>query len=190
MPLTPPTIAGTLAASFAGVAFTGVGLPQLSLGVGTGVNLWTSSTLVVTTVDVGTLGVGAGLFPCAIPQPLLLAGLTTGFAGMNMAGTSAPQLIAALANGLSLAFLQGMITTVHPTVGVGTGVASFPGPSSVPSMLAGFAAAGMTGTSVAQLATAIGMGLDIAFAGFTIPVPIVGAPAPSPSSGVGVGKII
>lgn len=190
MPLTPPGIAAAVSTAMAGVGMTGTAVPQLAFAVGTGVTLWTSSTLIVTTVDVGTLGVGAGLLPCAIPAPLLLAGFSAGLPASGIVGVGAPQLAAALANGLSLAFLQGLITTVNPTVGVGTGVATFPGPSSIPSMLAGFASAGLTGTSTAQLATGIGMGLDIAFASFTIPIPIVGAPSPLPSGGIGTGKIV
>lgn len=191
MPLTPPGIASTMTAAFAGVAFTGVGIPQLSLAIGTGVTLWTSSTLLVATVDVGTLGVGAGSFPCLIPQPLLMSGMMTGLASNGLAGTASPQLAAALANGLALAFSsQGLIVTAHPTVGIGTATVTFPGPSAIPAMLAGFASAGLTGISVPQMASAVGMGLDIAFASFVLPIPIIGSPSPFPSGGVGTGKIV
>lgn len=190
MPLTPAGLAGTISTAMAGLAMTGVEIPRFALGIGTGVCLWTSSTLVVATVDIGTLGAGVGTFPCTIPQPLLLAGLTTGFASAGLVGVSSVPLITALANGLALGFPQGLITTAHSSVGVGVGTATFPGPSSIPSITTGLLTSGFSGTSLPQLAAAIGMGLDIAFAGFVIPVPIVGPPSPFPSGGVGVGKIV
>jgi len=191
MPLTPPGIAGTLAPFFAGFGLTGIGVPQLTLAVGTGVSLWTSSTLVVASTDIGTAGAGFSTTPCVIPVPLLIGGLTTGFAGATLTGISVPQLVSALANGLAAAFAtQGVVTLTHAGVGSGVGTAVFAGPSSVPSMLGGFSSSGMTGLAVPQLASAIGTGLDLAFAGFTLPVVVVGPSAPASSTGVGVGKIV
>ena len=190
MPLTPPGIAGVLAPALAGTGMLGVSVPQLALGVGIGVTLWTKA-LTVVTVDAGTLGAGVGTLPCVIPPPLLIGGMLTGLPAAAIAGVASPLLATGLGTGLATAFAtQGLITTVHPTVGVGTGVCTFPGPSAVPFMIAGLASAGLVGTNVAQLGAGIGMGLDIGFAAFTVPIPIVGAPAPASAAGAGTGKIV
>lgn len=190
MPLTPPGIAGVLTPALLGTGNFGISVPQLALGIGTGVTLWTAA-LTVVTVDAGTLGAGVGAIPCLIPPPLLLGGMLAGFASAGLAGISSPLLATGVAVGLSIAFpTQGVITTFHPTVGVGAGVCTFPGPSAVPFMIAGLASVGLVGPNVVQIGTGIGLGLDLSFSVFLIPIPIVGAPAPSPSSGAGTGKII
>lgn len=190
MPLTPPGIAGVLVPALVGTGMLGSNVPQLALGVGIGVTLWTKA-LTVATVDGGTLGVGAGILPCVIPPPLLIGGMLTGFPSAAISGVSSPLLATGLGVGLATAFAtQGLITTVHPTVGVGTGVCTFPGPSAVPFMIEGLTSAGLTGSNVTQLATGIGMGLDIGFAAFTVPIPIVGTPSPVSSAGTGTGKIV
>lgn len=188
MPLTPVGISGAIIPALVGTGMIGTGVAQFANGVAAGIMLWVGQ-LTVTTVDVGTAGVGVGLLPCAIPQPLLLAGFQSSFPASGLLGIMSPLLATGLAVGLSVAFPQGIITTTHPTVGVGTGVASFPGPSAIPSMIAGFKSVGMVGPSTEQAATAIGLGLDIAFAGFVVPVPIVGPPSPVASGGTGTGKI-
>ncbi len=167
----------------------GVGMPKLATGVAAGVMLWVPQVQVVT-VDVGTLGVGVGTTPCLILQPLLLVGISAGFAAQGLVGPMSPLTILALANGLALAFPQGLIVTAHPTVGIGAGVCSFKGPSAVPSMIEGFATVDMTSGGAVKMATAIGMGLDTAFAASLIPTPIVGPPAPAPGGGTGTGKIL
>jgi hypothetical protein len=167
----------------------GVSAPQLAGGIASGIMMWIGQ-LTIATVDVGTLGTGTGQLPCTIPQPLLLGGIQTGFASMALVGVASPALALGISNGLAAAFPQGLIMTVHPTVGVGTATATFPGPSSVPSMIGGLRSVGMVGTQTDRLSTAIGMGLDIAFASFVIPVPIVGAATPTGGSGVGTGKLV
>ena len=190
MPLTPPGIAGVLVPALVGSGMLGTNVPQLALGIGIGVTLWTQS-LTVSTVDAGTLGAGLGFLPCVIPPPLLIGGMLSGFAAAGISGVVMPLLATGIGTGLATAFAsQGVITTVHPTVGVGTGVCSFPGPSAVPFLISGLTSAGLTGTSVTQLGTGIGTGLDIGFAAFVIPIPILGAPSPAPSAGAGSGKIV
>lgn len=189
MPLTPPGITGAVLGGLASAALIGTANAQLAAGVGAGVMLWIGQ-LTVVTADVGTAGVGAGTLPCAIPQPSLLGGMMAGMAATGTIGVAAPLLATGLANGLALAFLQGLITTVHPVVGVGAATATFPGPSAVPSMIAGFKAAGMVGTMTEKTATAVGIGLDIAFGSFVVPIPIVGPPSPVSVSGAGSGKIL
>jgi hypothetical protein len=189
MPLTPVNITASLLGSLSASGMLGTGASQLAVGIASGVMLWVGQ-LTVTTVDVGTLGVGAGTFPCVIPQPLLLAAMLSSFPATGHLGSMSLLLATGIANGLATAFPQGLITTVNPTVGVGTATCIFPGPSAVPSMIAGFKSAGMNGAATEKTAMAVGMGLDIAFGSYVQPIPIVGPPSPSPSSGTGTGKIL
>jgi hypothetical protein len=102
----------------------------------------------------------------------------------------APLLALGLANGLALAFLQALLVTVHPGVGLGSGVAKIVAVGAVPSMIAGFAAAGMVGPGAIKTATGIGIGLTLTFATFAMPIVIAGPPSISPGAGVGTGKIV
>lgn len=189
MPLTPPGIVGTVLPSLLATGNIGMGTPQLSSGIAAGVMLWVAQ-MKVTTIDAGSLGVGAGLLPCVIPQPLLLGGVLAGCAAFGNVGPMMPPFALGVATGLSLAFPQGIITTIHPTVGSGTGVARFVGPSAIPSMIGGFSSVGMVGPGSVKMASSIGMGIDIAFAAFTVPIPIVGSASPVGSGGTGTGTII
>ena len=189
MPLTPVGLAGVLVPALLSAGNIGIAVPQLALGVGTGVGLFAQQSSVVT-VDVGTLGVGAGAQPIIMPQPLLLAGFIAGFAATGTSGVMAPLLALGLANGLNVGFLQGLLVTVHPTVGLGSGVAKVIPAAAIPSMIAGFAAVGMVGPGAIKTATGIGIGLTIAFASFVMPIVIAGPPSIAPGGGAGFGKIV
>ncbi len=189
MPLTPVGLAGVLVPALVSSAQLGIAIPQFALGVGTGVTIFTQST-VVTSVDTGTLGAGVTTIPLLVPQPLLLANLLAGFAATATVGVMAPLMAVGLANGLALGFLQGLVVMTHPGVGAGAGVAKFIGVGAVPAMIAGFTAAGMVGVGAVKMATAIGIALTLTFATYVLPVPIVGAPSILPGAGVGVGKIV
>ncbi len=189
MPLTPATLTGALTSNLSGVGVIGQAASQLAAAVAAGVSLWTPQ-VVVTTADVGTAGAGTGTLPCTIPQPLLLGGIQSGLSSFGNIGPLAPTIALGIANGLAAAYPSGLITTVNPSVGTGTGIAKFAGPSAIASLISGFGSVGMTGMWMTNIASAIGMGLDIAFAGFTVPVPIVGPPSSSPSSGSGTGTIV
>lgn len=189
MPLTPATLTGALASNLSGAGLIGASSSQLAAAIAAGVSMWVPQ-VVVTTADVGTLGSGAGLLPCAIPQPLLLGGLQTGMSSFSNLGPFATSLALGIANGLAAAFPSGLITTTHPSVGAGTGVAKFSGPSAIASLIAGMGTAGLVGTWAANIGSAVGLGLDIAFAGFTVPIPIVGSASPTGGSGAGFGTIV
>jgi hypothetical protein len=189
MPLTPPLVTGALLASLPASGFIGISVPQLAAAIGAGVGLWVSSALQVVTVDVGTLGVGVGILPCVVPPALLTASMLTTFPATGHLGPFAPALANGVALGLSIAFPSGLITTSHPTVGLGACVATFVG-TAVPSMVAGFAAQGLAGPSGVLTATAVGAGLDITFNVLKLPIPIVGPPNIVPSGGVGFGKLL
>lgn len=190
MPLTPPGATTVILPALLGTGNIGLGTPQFASGVATGLSMWAAQAS-VTTIDVGTLGVGSGQMLFVLPQPLLLTGLTAGFASCAIIGIMAPLLIAGLSIGISGALsTQALVKTTHPTVGTGAATAKITGGSAVPMMIAGFAAVGMAGPTVVKQATAIGLGVDIAVAAFVLPVPIVGPSAPASSSGVGFGKIL
>jgi len=189
MPLTPPGLTGVLIPSLAASLMLGTAMPQLAQGVAFGTTFWATQGAVVTSVDVGTLGVGAGAVPLIVPQPLILANLLVAFAANGMLGPMAPLEATGLSVGLSLGLAEALITTIHPTVGAGAGVVKISG-TAIPSMIAGFAAAGMKGPSATQQATAIGMAFDLTFAVFVLPTPILGPPSIVPSAGVGTGKIV
>lgn len=189
MPLTPPGLAGVLIPALVASAQLGIAVPQFCLGVGTGVTLFAQAST-VTSIDTGTLGVGVSVLPLLVPQPLLLTSMLSGFAATGTIGVMAPLLAVGLANGLSLGFLQGLVTMTHPGVGLGAGVAKVIAVGAVPSMIAGFAAAGMVGPAAVKMATAIGIALTLTFAVYILPVPILGPPNIVPGAGVGIGKII
>lgn len=189
MPLTPASLTAVLTVNLLAAGNLGSKTPQLASGIAAGVMIW-NSTLKVQTVDAGSLGVGKGFLPCIIPQPLLLAGLLGGLASTGNVGVRLPLLALGVANGLALGFPTGIITTTHPTVGTGTGVAKFLGASAVAGMIAGFSSVGMVGPGPSKIATGIGIGIDTAFAAFIVPVPIVGSASPSASGGTGFGAIV
>jgi hypothetical protein len=189
MPLTPAGIIAALTPNLAATGNLGVSVPKLAAGVAAGIALW-NPTVRVTTLDAGTLGAGTGVLPCLLPQPLLLGGFTAGMASFGIAGIFAASLALGLANGLAQAYPQGLISTINPTVGVGTGVAKFVGPSAMSAMNQGFSSAGLVGPESVKIANAIGFGLSQAFAGFTVPIPIVGPPSTVGSSGSGSGTIV
>lgn len=189
MPITPVTIAGTLIPNLVACGNIGIAVPQFALGVGTGLTIMCQNSTVVS-VDVGTLGVGAGVQPLLVPQPLILDSLLAAFAATATIGVMMPPLALGLANGLALGFLEGLLVTVHPGVGLGSGVARVIATTGVPSMIAGFAAVGIVGPGGIKMATAIGIGLTIVFAAFVTPIVIVGPPSILPGAGPGFGKIV
>jgi len=190
MPVTVPGVVGAVLPNLIATANLGTGVPQLASGVANGVVQWTPQ-IVVATIDAGSLGVGSGgPVPVVIPPPAMLGAMTGGFASFGLLGIMAPLLIAGLSNGLVLAYLQALVKTTHPGIGVGSGVAKFIAPPAGPIFIAGFKAAGMKGQSTDQLALAIGQALDIVFASLLIPIPIVGSASPAGGAGAGVGNII
>lgn len=192
MPLNPPALAAAfLAPNLLSTGNIGMGMPKFAMGVAVGVCQYLTVQAKVVTVDAGVLGVGTSIMPLLVLPPLLQGGLYAGFSSMGILGPMAPLLITGLTNGLitgwtALALLQ----TNHPGIGVGAGVARIVGPTAVPAMIAGFASMGMIGDGPIKTATAIGIGLDITFAGFFEPVPIVGTGSPVGGAGVGFGSVI
>lgn len=193
MPLNPPALSsGFLVPNLASTGNLGTGVPMFSLGIAIGVCQYLTVQSRVMTVDAGTLGAGTSIIPLIVPSPLLISSLTTGFASAGLMGVMAPKAILGIANGLMTGWLAlALLQTNHPTVGVGAGVARVVGPSAMPAMISGFAAAGMIGDGPMRMARAIGIGLDMTFAAFVQPgIPIVGSASPIGSAGVGLGTVI
>lgn len=190
MPITPAGVTGIILPNLTAATLIGTGTPQLASGVGSGVSQWTPQ-IIVQTIDAGSLGVGSGgPLPVVIPPPSMLGAMTAAFASFGLLGVSAPLLITGLSNGLVQAYLQGLIKTTHPGIGVGAATATFRAPPAGPVMITGFKSAGMKGQATEQLALAVGQALDTVFASLVIPVPIVGSASPTGGSGTGVGNII
>lgn len=191
MPVTPVGAASVITPNLIVVGMLGTGVPQFSLGLGHGLTLWAPS-MPVKTVDTGSLGVGVGTVPLVVPPPLLLVNLLVAFTTMGLMGVMAPLKCQGLSVGMSLAFAQGIVTTTHPMVGTGACVCSFTPPAppiAVPIFVQGFALAGVTGTSIVQLSTAISMALFQTFTSYVLPSPIVGSASPTAGGGVGFGSI-
>jgi hypothetical protein len=190
MPIALPAITGTVASNLLAAALIGTETPKLAAGVAAGLTYWVPQ-VTVSTVDAGSAGVGSGVpIPWAVPQPLLFGLLGANIPSAGIIGLFTPSLVLGLANGLATSFLQMLISTTHPTVGVGSGVAKFVAPPAAGSMVAGFSSAGLVGEAAPRLATAIGFSLDAAIASLVIPIVIAGSASPSPSTGTGTGKII
>lgn len=188
MPLTPLNVAAAITPALAAAGGAGQGAPQFANGLAIGICMWVPQ-ITVSTVDTGTLGVGAGSAPLLVGSETLGLNMLAGFASFNMIGTMGPTIATGLANGLALAFGQGLVVTTHPSVGVGSAVAKFFAPPAAPVLVAGFAAAALNGQSLTQLAGAIGQALDVTFASLVMPIPVVGAASPTAGGGSGVGKI-
>ncbi len=190
MPVALPILNGILTPNLLAMGLLGIETPRLASGVSTGLVYWVPQVS-VTTTDVGSGGSGMSVpTPWLVPQPLLLGFLTANIPSAGFVGIFTPSLILGLANGLAMSFLQMFISTIHPTVGVGTGIAKFTAPPASVSMNTGFSSVGLVGDAAPRLATAIGLSLDAAIASLVIPVPIVGPGSPSAATGTGTGKII
>lgn len=190
MPVAPPGIIGVLVPNMIATGNIGTGVAQLATGIANGLVQWVP-TVVVQTVDTGTLGVGKNVpTPIIVPQPLIYGNVLAGMASKGLLGIFAPLLALGIANGLVLAFLQMLINTTHAGVGVGAGVARFQAPPAEGAMIAGFKQAGMKGQATEMKALALAQALNLTFAVLVLPVVIAGPPSPLPGGGVGVGNII
>lgn len=190
MPIVQATAVPLLVTNLVASAMLGTGVPKYASGVASGLGIWVPQISVETT-DAGSAGTGTNIpLPVTLPTPLLIANLTAGMASMGLMGVMAPLFILGLANGLTAVFLTTLVKTQHVGVGTGAGVAKFVAPPALPSILAGFASAGMTGPASARKAQALAIGLDRTFASLVLPVAIVGTASPSGATGKGFGKIL
>ena len=186
MPLSPPSLAGAIQGGLSASSIAGVSAASLALGIATGVCQWIP-TIVVLTTDAGAPGTGTGTLPLLVQPGLLQGGFQAGLAAFS--GTALPQLITGLATGLSNGLMSAMIITVHPCVGVGTGVPQFICQPAFPMILAGLLGAGIKGVSASVLAQGIGTGLQQAFSSLVLAIPIAGVVYPMTGPTVGTGTI-
>jgi hypothetical protein len=189
MPINPPGVVAALIPALISGGMIGPATPKLALGLAIGVSTWVGQIQIVT-VDVGTLGVGVGLLPLVVPPPPLLAALLLNLPAAGVLGIMMPPMAVGLSIGLSASFAQGILSTIHPTVGTGAATAKLIPPQPLPFIQAGLKSVDITGSSSVNLATGISNALFVTFLALTFPVPIVGAPSISPSGGVGTGKIL
>jgi hypothetical protein len=190
MPATVPGFLGVLIPNLVSTGMIGTGLPKYARGVALGLQQWVPQVK-ITTIDTGTAGAGKNVpLPIIVPQPILYTNLIAGMVSQKLTGVFMPSFIAGLANGLVLCFTQTLISTTHPSVGVGGGVAKFSAVPAAQSMISGFAQAGMVGDQAVKKAKALATGLDRTFAILIMPVVIAGPPSPFPSAGSGFGSLI
>jgi hypothetical protein len=181
---------GALIPNLISVGMIGTGLPKYARGVALGLQQWIPKVR-VNTIDTGTAGAGKNVpLPLVVPQPVLYLNLVAGMTAQKQIGVLMPAMAAGLANGLVICFAQTLVSTTHPSVGTGGGVAKFSAPPAAQSMISGFAQAGMVGDQATKKAKAIGGALDRTFAILVMPIAIVGPPSPAPSAGSGFGSLI
>jgi len=189
MPLVAPILSATITTGIFSVGLIGPAVPKFGSGLGTGIALWVQQLKVIT-VDTGAVGLGKGLAPLIVPQNLLMSSLLAAYAVNGQLGVMAPLEATGISNGLFMGFGQGLISTTHPSVGVGAAIARISGPPAFSSIMQGFSSVGITGSGASEKASAISMALGIVLQTLVLPVAIVGAGGPSPSAGSGYGSII
>jgi hypothetical protein len=189
MPMVAPVLSATITGAIFAGGLIGPAVPKLGSGIGQGIALWVKQLKVVT-VDTGAVGVGKGLAPLIVPQPLIMVNLLLAYTINGQLGVMAPLEATAIANGLFVGFAQGLITTNHPSVGVGAAIGRITGPPAFSSLMQGFSSAGITGPGASKKANAISLALSIVTQTLVLPIAIVGAAGPSPSAGSGIGSII
>jgi hypothetical protein len=171
------------------VGLLGTAVPKLASGLALGAAQWVQQ-LTVQTVDTGTLGVGKGTGIFAVPSPALISALLAAYAVNNHRGSMSPLEATGIGNGLSTGFAQGLLTTAHPSVGVGGGAAKIVCPPAFPSLMQGFSSVGITGQVASLKASAISSALLIVIQALVLPVVIAGSASQFASGGSGFGKII
>ncbi len=194
MATTPASVTGLLQASFAGAGVQGQYAPQLALAIGQGFASYVTSSPIVQTADVGTLGAGAGVgFGLIVAPPALQGALSAALSANGMNGVFKEPVALAIALALCQALATAQTLTVHPGTGIGTGtvVAVVPVPtSSVSLMQASFAGASLLGTSAAGFALAVAQAVDQVLPTAKGQVVISGPTSPYPGGGSGFGRIL
>jgi len=193
MPLDPISVGGIVRTALLSAGLVGKSSGQLSLGLSNALCMYGKTGMAVSTIDVGTLGVGKGIgVGVLLAQPVLAATLASSLSAGGIIGLSAVQLVSGISTGYSMALAAALINTAHPSVGVGTGKLQIM-PNTVVAISifnTAFKAAGLVGPSSIPLATAIAKGLDMALPSAIGFVAIAGSPNIIPSAGIGSGKLL
>lgn len=191
MPMNPTTLAPIMSGVLSSNGIVGPSSLQMATGLATGLSEYATTGIIVTSVDVGTLGTGIGSGVGVVLDPAIEGVMASMFASNGLVGVFAPALATAIATGFTEAFLQAIVSTDNMGVGVGTGeCVMVPNPAvSLQSFLSGFASVGFTGVSIPQLVSAIASGLDQILPTSTATIVIAGSPSIYPGAGSGIGKL-
>jgi hypothetical protein len=190
MPFDPTTTLPIFESNLAAASMLGIGATNIAIGLSNGLAAFVTAGVTVTTIDVGTAGIGAGLGFC-IATPASFAPLfESSFIAEGLTGPFATPLATGLAESFSTIFSSSVATTVHTSVGVGVGSGTLISTPSLPFILPALESASITGTGGAKLANAISNALEASLSTVIVEVIIAGSPSISPSGGVGTGKLI
>lgn len=193
MPLDRISVSGIMRVSLFGVGLVGSGSNQLVAGLTDALCTYGTTAMSVKTIDSGTLGVGKGMgIGVILPQPILMVSLLASLPSEGIAGLSMPQVALGTSIGYSIALSTAIVSTFHPSVGTGSGkVQIFQNTvAAIGIFTKSFISAGMSGSMVVPLATAIAKGLDAVLPSAIGVVAITGSPSVAPSGGVGFGNLI
>jgi len=184
------TSVSIVASQMSAAGIGGAGIAQMSLAVGNGMTLALRAVTIVS-ADVGTVGVGAGTGIPFLEPNVAVSLFGVSLASSGIIGPSSAQLASAYGSSLSLIVSTATSFTVHPAVGVGAGViTAIPSGTAVSIFTSTLAAAGMVGSSVTNLAAALGTAFEMCVPVITGPIAIVGPPSIVPISGVGTGVFL
>ena len=193
MPLNPIVTTPIMYSALNGAGIFGALSISLAEALSSAICTYGTTSMNVSTIDIGVLGVGkgfgAGVF---LPIPVLEMSLQSFLPAYGILGVSTPQLITGIAMGYNQILATAVINTIHTTVGMGAGkLTIFPNTLiAIQTYITAFAAAGLVGSMAISLATAIASGLDPALSSASGVVAIVGSPSIFPSAGVGFGKLL
>ena len=193
MPLDPISVFAIMQSSLLGAGLLGVANSQLALGLTNALSVYGQTTMVVTTIDVGTAGVGKGTGAgVVLPIPTLLSSFSVSLPSAGIAGLSMPQLALGISTGYSTALASAIINTVHPSVGVGSGKLQIVPNTlvAIQTFITAFLSAGLTGIMAVPLATAVATGLDAVLPSAVGVVAITGPPSSVSAAGAGSGKLV
>jgi len=191
MPIDPGTTTPIFNGMLVANGLIGPGTTQLAAGLAAGLFQYASTAITVSSIDVGTLGVGVGSGIGVLLLPsVVLGALSPMMSGNGVLGPLAPSMANAIANGVAASLALAAISTNNPGVGIGAGkLQLLPTGAGGTTFAAAFKAAGMGGSMVSALGHAVGMALDAVISTALGVVAIVGPPNVLPGAGVGFGAI-
>ena len=191
MAITPDTTIPIFTGSLIASGMIGPGVKQMASGLSLGLFQYLQSGVVSTSIDVGTLGVGAGVGAGIILlETILLPALTDSMTGHAIIGPMMPSLASGISIGISASLALAVVQTINPFVGIGLGKVQFlPNGSGGTIFSAAFTSAGMSGSHSSAIGSAVGLALDAVIVSSIGVVIIAGIPNIIPSAGVGRATI-
>jgi hypothetical protein len=192
MPINPGTTTPIFLAALIANGLVGPGTSQLATGLATGLSQYVQAGVIVTSIDIGTLGAGTGIGPSIVLNPnILIPAMTASLAGHGIIGSLMPAQANAISFGISASLALGIVQTINTGVGIGAGkLQLIPNGSGGTLFVAGFKAAGMSGSMANNMGLAVGLALDAVILSALGVVIIVGPPNIVPGAGIGIGKIV